>query len=156
MDRVNGYFRLFRWGELMNAVAEVEDMAMGILGILKQPADSCPQLVLGQEQGKGVEVALDRLFPDLFDRFADGNAPIEADDVGPRSHREFEEGRAVVGKINKGDIARFQGGENLLHIGQGEFGKIVRRRVCRPSCRTAAGPGRRPWPGPAGRGWCCR
>ena len=90
MDRVNGNFRLFRWGELMNPVAEVENVTMCILGIVEQATDPRPQPVLGEEQGKGVEVALNRFCPDSFYGFTDGNAPVEADNVGTGAGGEFE------------------------------------------------------------------
>lgn len=82
MDRVNRYFCLFRRSELMNAMAKIKNMSVRISGIIKKTAYSGPQLVLGQEQGKGIEVALHGSSPHLLYGIADGNTPIEANDVG--------------------------------------------------------------------------
>lgn len=48
MDRINGNSGLLGRGELVNAVAEIENMAMGIYGVFQQSADSRPQPVFGQ------------------------------------------------------------------------------------------------------------
>lgn len=45
MDRVYGNFCLLRRGELVNAVAEIENMTVRVSGIFQQSADSFPQPV---------------------------------------------------------------------------------------------------------------
>ena len=40
MHGINGNPGLIRWGELVNAMAEVEDMAMGVFGAIEQVLDA--------------------------------------------------------------------------------------------------------------------
>ena len=93
-------------------------------------ASTVPRRVLddgpGREAERGVEVSLHRMaLPDAAARLVEGDAPVDADHVGPRRAHEPEQ---LAGADAEEDRGHAQVGDPLEHGaggGEGEAGVLV-------------------------------
>src|SRR3569832_172525 len=80
-----------RVGELRNAVAEVEHMAWMVAVAVDDACDFATDDIRRAVQGAGIEIALQRhLAAHAAARFADVDAPVEADRVGAAGGDGFQ------------------------------------------------------------------
>ncbi len=68
-----------------------------------------------------------------FGRIVQFDPPVQTEHVGPTGCAQFQQRRAVVGKVDDRHIGHLaQIGDDGLHIGQGETFKIAGREHTRP------------------------
>ncbi len=90
MNGINGNSYLIRWSLRNNPVAQVEYMTLCLPGIFEQLFDPLPQVIFGQEQGNGIQVALDRVVTYTGDGLFDVDTPVKAEDVCAGGHRMLD------------------------------------------------------------------
>ena len=135
MYGINRNFCLFRWSKLVDTVTKIEYMSTGVFGIIKQPSNACPQFIFRQEQGKGINIALYRLFTNTFDGIPYIYTPVKADHISPGADREIKEGGSVIGKVDKGNIKLFEAADDFLHIWKSKESKIRRSENSSPAVK---------------------
>ena len=78
MNRINSYSCLIRRCLRQDLMAQVEDMALGIPGIIHEFLYSFFQFIFWEKQGNGVKVSLDRMIADPLYRLTDIDSPVKA------------------------------------------------------------------------------
>ena len=141
MDRIYCNFGLFWWGKLMNAVTEIEDVTFGLARIIEQFLYPGPQLIFGQQQGKGIDVTLHGFVTNLLYRLADIDSPVQAYDISTRTGGVIEQGSTVVGKIDKRHSGWSQRLYDTLYIRKGVSFVIARCQNTGPGVEKLQGLG---------------